>query len=45
MTPEQKASLDQVVAVNPQVISDTPCFTGTRVPIQALLDHLEGGAT
>ena len=23
----------------------TACFAGTRVPIQALIDHLEGGST
>ena len=45
MTPQQKAALEQVVSVNPQVLGGTPCFAGTRVPIQALLDHLEGDAT
>ncbi len=26
-------------------MSGTPCFRGTRVPFQTLLDYLEGGET
>ena len=26
-------------------MSGTPCFRGTRVPIQSLIDFLEGGET
>ncbi len=33
----------QVVQVSPKVMSGTPVFKGTRVPVQALLDHLEAG--
>ena len=33
----------QVVQVSPDVMSGTPVFKGTRVPVQALLDHLEAG--
>ncbi len=32
-----------IVSRNPDVMSDTPVFTGTRVPVQTLLDYLEGG--
>ena len=32
-----------VIWVNPQRMSGTPCFTGTRVPVQSLFDHLEAG--
>jgi len=32
-----------VVSCNPEVMSGTPVFTGTRVPVQALLDYLEAG--
>ena len=32
-----------VVARSPNVLSGTPVFKGTRVPVQALLDHLEAG--
>ena len=37
--------LEQVIWVDPDRMSGIPCFTGTRVPIQSLLDHLEGGST
>lgn len=35
--------VDEVVSVDPQVMSGAPVFRGTRVPIQTLLDHLEAG--
>ncbi len=35
--------LDEVVSVNPDVMSGAPVFRGTRVLIQTLLDHLEAG--
>ena len=28
-----------------EIVSGTPVFTGTRVPVQNLLDYLEGGDT
>jgi uncharacterized protein (DUF433 family) len=34
-----------VVSVNRNVQGGTPCFTGTRVPVSSLFDHLEGGYT
>jgi len=42
---EQKSRLDKAVWVNPQRMSGTPCFRGTRVPVQSLIDFLEGGET
>ena len=36
---------NSVVVVDPEVMSGTPCFAGTRVPARALLDYLEGGET
>lgn len=30
---------------NPDILGGTPVFRGTRVPIQALFDYLEGGET
>ena len=30
---------------DPEIVSGTPVFVGTRVPAQALLDYLEGGET
>ncbi len=32
-----------VIWVDPERMSGTPCFVGTRVPIQTLWDHLENG--
>ena len=31
------------VASEPEIMSGTPVFTGTRVPFQTLLDYLEAG--
>jgi uncharacterized protein (DUF433 family) len=45
VTVEQRNRLDQAVWVNPQRMSGTPCFRGTRVPVQSLIDLLEGGET
>ncbi len=42
---EQKSRLDKAVWVNPQRMSGTPCFRGTRVPVQSLIDFLEGCET
>lgn len=33
----------KVVSVDPEVMGGTPCFAGTRVPVQTLLDYLESG--
>ena len=32
-----------VVRIDPEIMSGAPCFAGTRVPIQNLIDYLEGG--
>jgi uncharacterized protein (DUF433 family) len=34
---------NSVVKVDPEIMSGAPCFPGTRVPIQNLIDYLEGG--
>ncbi len=33
------------IAVDPEVLSGTPVFRGTRVPVEALLSNLEAGLT
>jgi len=38
-------NLDQIVHSDPEIVSRAPVFVGTRVPVQALLDYLEGGET
>ena len=31
------------ITIDPEIMSGTPVFTGTRVPIQNLFDYIEGG--
>jgi uncharacterized protein (DUF433 family) len=45
VTPEQKERLKQVVWVDAERMSGAPCFTDTRVPVQALVDDLVAGET
>jgi uncharacterized protein (DUF433 family) len=35
----------EVVRIDPEIMSGEPCFPGTRVPVQALVDYLTGGYT
>ena len=32
-----------VVRSDPDILASTPVFVGTRVPVQALIDYIEGG--
>ncbi len=32
-----------IITSSPDVLSGTPVFAGTRVPVQTLIDYLEGG--
>ncbi|MGQ0635201.1 MAG: DUF433 domain-containing protein [Planctomycetaceae bacterium] len=34
-----------VIHSDPEILGGTPVFVGTRVPVQALVDYLEGGDT
>ena len=34
---------DPLITIHPDLLSGAPAFTGTRVPIQALFDYIEGG--
>jgi len=45
MTAEQKANLAGVVSVDSAIMHSTPCFVGTRVSVQTLLDCIEEGDT
>jgi uncharacterized protein (DUF433 family) len=42
---EQRAKLNKVLWINPDRMRGLPCFAGTRVPVQMLLDHLKHGDT
>jgi uncharacterized protein (DUF433 family) len=43
MKPEVLRRLDEVVWVDPDRLSGAPCFRGTRIPVQMLIDHLAAG--
>ena len=45
MSAEQQARLMEVVWVDPERMSGAPCFTGTRVPVQMLIDYLRKGSS
>ena len=32
-----------VIVIDPEIMSGTPCFRGTRVPFKNLIDYLESG--
>jgi uncharacterized protein (DUF433 family) len=35
--------LKGIIHSNPEIMGGTPVFVGTRVPLQNLIDYLEGG--
>lgn len=37
--------LMELIVSDPEILSGTPVFRGTRVPFQTLFDYLEGGDT
>ena len=34
-----------LITVDPDILGGTPVFTGTRVPVESLFDHLEAGVS
>lgn len=34
---------DTLIERNPEILGGTPVFAGTRVPVRALMEHLEAG--
>jgi uncharacterized protein (DUF433 family) len=32
-----------VIVSDPEILGGTPCFRGTRVPVESLIDYLEAG--
>jgi len=34
---------EKIISCDPEVMSGTPVFAGTRVPVQTLVDYIEGG--
>jgi uncharacterized protein (DUF433 family) len=43
VTLEQKTTLASAISVDKDVLHGTPCFAGSRVPVQTLIDFLETG--
>jgi len=43
MKPELRRELEELVWVDPDRLSGAPCFRGTRIPAQMLIDHLTAG--
>lgn len=40
----EEKELDQLpITIDPNIVSETPVFRGTRVPVEALIDNLEAG--
>jgi uncharacterized protein (DUF433 family) len=37
--------LKQIINIDPEIMSGTPVFLGTRVPVKNLFDYLEAGQT
>jgi len=36
---------ESVIVSDPEILGGTPCFRGTRVPADSLIDYLEAGDT
>jgi uncharacterized protein (DUF433 family) len=43
MSPDLLKRLREVVWIDPDRMSGAPCFKGTRIPVQMLIDHLAAG--
>ncbi|CAN5896516.1 DUF433 domain-containing protein [soil metagenome] len=35
--------IKKLITIDPDILGGTPVFTGTRVPVESLFDHLEAG--
>jgi uncharacterized protein (DUF433 family) len=36
---------ESIIVRDPEILGGTPCFRGTRVPVDSLIDYLEAGDT
>jgi uncharacterized protein (DUF433 family) len=43
VTVEQKTALGRTISIDKDVLHGIPCFAGSRVPVQTLVDFLESG--
>jgi len=37
--------IKDIINIDPEILSGQPVFTGTRVPVETLFDHLEAGVS
>ncbi|MCD4694627.1 MAG: DUF433 domain-containing protein [Bacteroidales bacterium] len=37
--------LNNIITIDPEIVSGTPVFSGTRVPVKSLFDYLSTGET
>lgn len=42
---DEKEIEDLPITIDPEIVSGTPVFRGTRVPVDALINNLEDGLT
>jgi len=42
---EKELNVNGLIWTDPERMSGTPCFYGSRVPVKTLFDYLEGGST
>lgn len=45
MSARQHTVAEQAIRRDPEIMSGTPVFAGTRVPVRALIDYLQAGDT
>ena len=38
-------NIREIINVDKEILSGQPVFTGTRVPVESLIDHLEAGVS
>ncbi len=37
------AGLEHIMNIDPEILGGEPCFNGTRVPLETVVDNLAGG--
>lgn len=45
MERKKNMGITEIVTIDPVILSGQPVFSGTRVPIDSLFDHLEAGVS
>ncbi|SEJ48362.1 Uncharacterized conserved protein, DUF433 family [Dyadobacter sp. SG02] len=45
MKRKKSMGIQEIVTIDPEILSGQPVFSGTRVPIDTLFDHLEAGVS